>query len=138
MSKHQSDETLYMPKDRYVDAMVRIRDRIADGLALTAEDDTTSGDKSTSCSWGHCTDDPVSWPYANDHLWPDQFEKNKRVAPKYLKEGDLCPLDRREPADSTMQGCFYSCRVFKQKKGDGPLTKEVVIAFYNRRITQST
>lgn len=134
MKKTTVDETLYMPKERYVAAMMRIRSRILLGLAMTAEDDTTIGSKSTACSWGLCSDDQASWPDAEDHLWPDQFAKHKRVAPKYLQEGQLCPLDRREPAEASLQGCFFTCRVFKPKKGDAPLTRENVIKFYHHRI----
>lgn len=45
----------HLPEERYLAALQRVRDAIAAGRPLQFYDDTTPGDKSTSCSWGYAT-----------------------------------------------------------------------------------
>lgn len=125
-----------MPQDRYVAALVRQRKRIVGGLKLQGEDSTTPGDKYTECTWGLCSRERAAWPDAQDHLWPDEFMKRGRVAPKYLQQHQKCPLDRRPTNDTDMNGCFYTCRFFSAKKKDQRLTREFVITLYDARIAE--
>lgn len=118
--------------------LVRLRDQIANGLPLKAEDSTEPGNKYTECNWGLCSEEKEAWPDAADHLWPDQFLKNGRVAPKYRKDTHLCPMDTREPSDrkeKLMIGCFYTCKVFRH--GNPRPTREQAIEWYDKRIAQS-
>lgn len=128
--------SIYLPQERYVAALERQRARIAGGLKLDGCDDTTPGSKSTECTWGLCSDEKAAWPDAQDHLWPDQFEKHGRVAPLYRENHQLCPLDRRAAGNTDMNGCFYTCMFFKPKKGES-LAKEHVLKLYDKRIAEA-
>lgn len=98
-----------MSDERYLAALYRQRDRIIAGAAFEAVDSDVIGDKYTHASWGLCSDDAEAWPDAEDHLWPEQFVANGRVAPKYRSQHQVCPMQRK----SGPSGCFYSCRIFK-------------------------
>lgn len=124
-----------MPQERYVAALRRQRERIAKGLPLRAVDDNTPGDKSTTCTWGLCSEEREAWPDAQDHLWPDQFIERGRVAPLYLKPKQKCPLDLRDLKDADLNGCFFTCRVFQAAKGARP-SREEVIHLYDNRIKE--
>lgn len=99
----------HLPEERYLAALQRVRDAIAAGRPLQFYDDTTPGDKSTSCSWGLCHDSKDTWPDAQDHLFPSDFEKtgvsHHFPAPTRARwtHGDtaLTPTDA-----STHVGCF--------------------------------
>lgn len=126
--------------DRYLAALKRIRAHIAAGSSFTSDDDDTIGNKHTECSWGLCSDRKEDWPDSEDHLWPDQFVKQGRVAPLYRKKHQLCPFDRRMTASpgtvssiDMMQGCFYTCRIFRPKK-DPRMTREQALALYDQAI----
>ena len=105
-------DDLYMTKVRFVAALKRQRDRIAGGIEFVAADSDVTGDKWTHASWGLCSRDAEAWPDADDHLWPDQFLERGRVAPKYLKNGQRCPMAKKDGPN----GCFYSCRIFKHRE----------------------
>jgi hypothetical protein len=101
--------SLELSQGRYLAALYRQRDRIIAGIPFEAVDSDVIGDKFTYASWGLCSEDRDAWPDAEDHLWPDQFEKTGRVAPKYRNANQPCPMQRKGGGD----GCFYSCRIFK-------------------------
>jgi hypothetical protein len=109
-------QNLYMTADEYKKALARQRERIAKGLRLTMIDDDTTGCKETAASWGLCSDEEEAWPLASDHLWPDQFLKEGRVAPKYRTDGQRCPFDRSRDPKEASYGCFYRCDLFRPKK----------------------
>lgn len=104
---------LYLSNERYIVALERQRDRIAAGLKFEAVDSDTPGDKWTHASWGLCSRDAGAWPDAQDHLWPDQFREHGRVAPKYLRQHQPCPMQTKDGGS----GCFYRCRIFKGQLG---------------------
>lgn len=106
---------LYMSNERYLAALYRQRDRIIAGLPFEAADSDALGDKWTHASWGLCSRDAEAWPDAEDHLWPNQFRENGRVAPKYRGQQQPCPMQTKGGG----MGCFYSCRVFTH----GTITK---------------
>lgn len=96
----------------YLAALKRLRALIADGLSFRSDDDDTPGNKSTSCSWGLCSDDRAQWPDPEMHLWPKQFISHGRVAPKYFHRHHFCPFDSQE--GNLSNGCFYRCRHFQK------------------------
>ena len=123
-----------LPQHRYVEALKRQKARIvADAVPLTGVDDDSPGSKSTECSWGLCSDDKEAWPDAQDHLWPDEFERYGRVAPLYRKPQQLCPMDTREKGNKDSNGCYWTCRFFNGEQ----LTKEVVVALYDKRLQEA-
>jgi len=132
--------SLYLPKERYLAALERIRGLILKGVELRHVDDTTPGDKSTTCTWGLCSEAKEAWPDAQDHLFPKDFEEHGRIAPKYLRSGWLCPVDSRDPkaAKKDLNGCFHTCRIFQAKDyGNGKLPRiGTVIDWYDIRINQ--
>lgn len=122
-----------LPQDRYVAVLKRVREAVANGRPLEACDDTTPGNKSTSCSWGLCHDSAETWPDAQDHTFPVDFEKSGRISA--LSAPGKCPLDKRD--DIGGSGCFWSCRVFQGKRGSR-LTREQVLALYDDTIRASS
>ena len=128
---------LHMSDSRYLLALKRIRKSIEDGCPMMHCNSDVIGDKHSECSWGLCSDDPSHWPDAEDHLWPDQFKKNGRIAPLYLKTHQACPMDRRMQAGKLdINGCFWSCRVFKRRK-DAEVTKEQALALFDEAIARA-
>lgn len=126
---------LYMPNERWLEALKRMRARIASGLKLDAVNSDVTGDKYTHCSWGMCSHDKEQWPESGDHLWPDQFEERGRVAPRYSIEGQVCPLC----AEAKHNGCFYECRVFQRRRGrrgKKPLARSFVLHLYDEAIAE--
>lgn len=123
---------LQLTKARYLAALIRQRDRIAAGLTFEAEDSDTLGNKYTHASWGLCTNDKEAWPDAKDHIWPDQFTNQGRVAPKYRTDTQSCPMQTKGGGP----GCFYSCRIFKH----GTITKDARVeasALYDGAIAKA-
>jgi hypothetical protein len=118
--------SLTLPDDRYLAALERQRGRIENGNPLTFFDDTTSGNKDTSCSWGLCDNAVEAWPDPQDHLWPDQFTDRRRVAPLYRDNGQTCPLDTRPRPNTGLSGCFYTCRIFQARRGQRPDREETL------------
>jgi hypothetical protein len=110
---------LYMRNSEYLAAMERLK-KIVSEKKLDFFDDTTPGDKDTSCTWGLCQDSIELWPTKELHLWPREFPQ--RLAPKYLKKHHVCPNDY-DPTNEN--GCFYHCKFF-QRKADGWGRQEVL------------
>jgi hypothetical protein len=55
---------LYMSNERYLAALKRIRDIIASGVDVKAENSNAMGDKYSSCTWGLCDDGKSHWLYS--------------------------------------------------------------------------
>ena len=122
----------YMSDERYLAALKRIRQSIEDGCPLESENSNSMGDKYNECSWGLCSPLKEHWPDAEDHIFPDLFIKDGRIAPKHMKSSNFCPLDKRG-SWWTEQGCFWTCRIFRKGKNHLP-TREQVLAFYDEAI----
>ena len=120
----------HLSHERYVAALQRLRAIVAGGAPLKFFDCTDLGAKDTQCSWGMCSRQPALWPDAQDHLWPDQFERHGRIAPKYRAAGQLCPMDRATTGPA--EGCFYRCRVFKP--AGGRPTRAQTLEFIDMRL----
>lgn len=120
-----------LSRERYLAALIRIRNLIANGLPLDFDDDTTPGAKHMYCDWGLCSDKKDAWPDPQDYQWPDQPD---RVTPKHRTDSCLCPLDKRSKHNGN--GCFYSCRIFQPKIKNLP-TREEVLALYDKKIAET-
>lgn len=133
-------DRMYMPQDRYIAALERQRARIADGLELVCFDDDTPGQKSTHCSWGLCSQDKEAWPEPDDHLFPDDYKRDGRVAPRYMTQGQQCPFDTdRDPrgyvrTPGEPHGCFYRCRFFQSRTLGPRPTRERALQLYDEKI----
>lgn len=124
---------IYMSDRHYRQALENLKGVIEKGQQLDKEDSDEVGNKYTTCSWGLCAENKEVWPTPEMHLWPDQFRKSGRIAPKYRKTHQLCPLDTRECDGDNFNGCFYTCLAFKRK---GTLTKESVLELIEKRIKE--
>ena len=122
-----------LPKDRFVLALRRVRDAIASGRPLGACDSRSDGN---SCTWGLCHDSAETWPDAQGHTFPVDFEKHGRISHLRLSDKCRCPLDKREPDGTGASGCFYSCEVFGKKRGEPQITPERAIELYDLRLAQ--
>ncbi len=127
-------EELELPTNRYLIALVRLRNRISDGLELGLSDSDAIGDSGECVSWGLCSRSKVTWPDAEDHLWPDEFLEGGRVSPKYGKIGDVCPFDDTSREDGLTPppwGCYYRCRILRPKKGESRPDRKVALEMYD-------
>jgi len=128
---------LYMSHEQYTAALQRQRQRIADGLKLDFWDDTTVGAKETHHAWGLCSTDKEAWPRAEDHLWPDQFLEDGRVAPKYRVNGQVCPFDTQKTPKGHIYetgnptGCFYRCMFFQARRLGTPPNRKRALELYD-------
>lgn len=132
---------MYLPNERYLVALERLRARIAEGRPLIAEDLRAPGAKTTDVNWGLCSKDPTLWKDKEDHLWPDEFEDHGRVAVKYQEGEQFCPFDSRVLAkgevDLGPNGCFHRCRVFHPAKFNedrGLPTRKRALELYDEKI----
>lgn len=123
---------LFLSQERYVVALERQRDRIAKGLKLEAIDSDVPGNRFVHVSWGLCSIERAAWPDAHDHIWPDQFRKQGRVAPKYRTDAQRCPLQ----SGGYPFGCYHSCRAFKRELG--PESAGKVVNLYDAAIRRAT
>ncbi len=122
-----------LPEHRYLAVLKRIRDSIASGRQLSAFDDTSPGNKSMGCSWGLCDETKATWPDAEDHTFPVDFQKHGRCSPLETADNNPCPMDMRESSDGN--GCFYSCRVFKNRRKKHLIpTREQALELYDKAI----
>lgn len=122
---------LYLSDQRYILALKRIKALILDGEELVTLNSDTIGNKYLHCSWGLCSINLETWPDPEDHLWPNEFVKFKRIAPKYRKPSHMCPMDKRKESDGN--GCFYTCSIFQSKSSKRP-TREETVTRYNNMI----
>jgi len=124
-----------MSKERYVEAMRRIRSQIANGLALEKIDSNTPGERYMHCSWGLCSMNSEQWPDPEDHKWPDQFIEHGRVSPKHFEMDHECPFAGPQVVQPpNWQGCFYRCAVFQC----GLTDRAEAVELYDRKITDET
>jgi hypothetical protein len=124
------ERNIHLTDAQYDAALLRFQQAIKDGIVLSYFDDTTPGCKDTQCTWGLCDDSALMWP-KDTQLWP-----NGRTARKYLEAHQLCPFDKRAIKDATVNGCFYTCRVFQATKREPVPTREQAIELYDKRIAE--
>lgn len=122
-----------LTNDQYVDTLRRIRDSIANGIALDADDCTLPGMKSTSCNWGLCSSLKDHYPSPELHTFPQDFVDYERMSALGCANTVKCPMRIK---GSGGYGCFYSCRVFS-RRGSKP-TREEALALYDEHIERAT
>jgi len=131
----------HLPWPRYLAALRRFRDAIAQGLELDGYDDNTTGCKNTEVTWGLCSHDPALWPDAQDHLWPYSFTTQGRSAPIYRDKGQMCPFDASRDAEgpeAEPSGCFHRCAFFKTRKLRAPRPDQAeILARYDALIAKA-
>lgn len=82
---------------------------------LQLVDSDTPGDKYTEANWGLCTNSKKVYNKPSDSMFKERF------VPKYH---DVCPMDRNK--DGSPYGCFYRCRLFKERLRDKDKAIELV------------
>lgn len=123
----QINKLWHLPKERLLLTLKRLRTAIADGRPLKHSDDP-------DCSWGLCHGSAETWPDAQDHTFPIDFETRGRVTPLDTRKPNECPLDRNNGGKAGLSGCFYTCMVMRPKQGQPKLTRELAIARYDAAI----
>lgn len=116
----------HLPKDRLLLALHRLRDAIAAGRPLQAFDEP-------DCSWGLCHDSAETWPDAQDHTFPVDFEVRGRITALNPRKSNECPLDRRNGGKADMNGCYYTCMVLKPEQ---KMTRDLALARYDQAIAR--
>lgn len=126
--------------DRYLAALKRIRASIESGIPCEPDNSDVIGNKHNHCNWGLCSGRKEDWPNPEDHVWPDQFIKDGRVAPLQRQNHQVCPMDTRmqeiqgDPDINWGNGCFWACRIFKRRKRETFPTRDEAIALYDQAI----
>lgn len=112
----------YLPPERYLVALIRLREQIKHKL-LMFDDCQLTGNKNTYCTWGLCCQDIAVFPERKDWIWPNKQLTSDKVEPLHfsdeLNETDqTCPLERDRSDKDRYAGCFYRCRVFQGEDMD--------------------
>jgi hypothetical protein len=126
------NKDLYCSSESYLFALEKQKERIENNLPLNAINSDEYGNNYTYCSWGLCCTDKEIWPNPEDHLWPDQFVKNERLAPKYRTKGQECPFDDKTKPGyelNSPNGCYYRCMIFQRSQNKKPTKKEAIILY---------
>lgn len=130
---------------RVLAALIRFRDKIANGAKWWAYDDDTIGNKNMEVNWGLCCESMEDWPDPKDHIFPEDI-KLGRSSPKY-HGAYQCPLDKRWPkhdrkhasANDPINGCFWRCMYWQKRmprNEDGSLDREEVLKLYDAKIAK--
>lgn len=121
---------------RWQDALRRVRSRIAAGELLVRDPGSATDRPATS--WGMCTADPGIWPDPDDHVFPADFERSRRVAPRDPPEGARCPMDLGEDDRGTPAhwGCFHRCFLFQGTDHEDGRLRLPVLNFYDEEIAK--
>ena len=90
------DIALKWSDGQYIIAIAKLKAIANSNILPDGCDDTFTGDKSTECNHGLCS------------------EEIKPTTAIYRKEHHKCPLDMRDEPSSS--GCFYTCAYFKANK----------------------
>lgn len=123
-----------MSPELHLMSLKLLREIIASGISLGYYDDTTIGSKKTECSWGLCTESKEVYPESIMHIWPDDFEKHGRIAPRHRDENQKCPFDVRPIEEKDMNGCFWYCQIFQRKKRKQRITREYALQLFDEEI----
>jgi hypothetical protein len=124
------DRDIYLTDAQFLAGLRRIRGAIASGRKFHFVDSDTIGDKHTHCSWGACGDEPEDWPDPEALMWPDRRLIHGKVTPKYQKDHQHCPFERREQRDNP-SGCFYRCLAWKRT-----ITRTRALKLYDEEIAE--
>ena len=117
-----------LPQNRYLAALIRIKDQIINGSRLKYDDSDAIGDKHTEASWGLCSGSKHQWPDKEDRLFPRDYP----LAILHRTSGQSCPMDMQPDRKYGPDGCFYFCRIFQQL--NNLPTREEAIQLYEIQI----
>lgn len=116
----------YLPPNRYLIALVRLREQIKN-KPLIFDDCELTGNKNTYCSWGLCCEDIAVYPERKDWIWPNKQLTSDKVDPLpfhnlpslYMEDvkgiGQACPFEWNNTETDRLSGCFYRCRIFQEE-----------------------
>ncbi len=99
---------MYLTDEQHLMFLKKQRERLNHIDKATGIDSTTIGDKYTTTNVGMCDDSLTTKETA---LFPDEFPQ--RMSSKYTEKYHKCPLDKRKLSELGMNGCFHTCRFFK-------------------------
>jgi hypothetical protein len=108
------DLKLYSTDEEYLQALKRKRKEIAGGEPFNFYDDTTIGNKSTTCSWGLTHHDLERYGFSS-----------------YRGKGQHCPLRHKV----TPSGCFWNCKVHQAGGGVRKMDRETALALFDKMIS---
>jgi len=106
------EKNLYWSDKDYENAIKELKAIAESDIKVYGYDDTTTGNKSTECNHGLCSDSV------------------KPLDAVYRKDEHKCPLDTREVI--TPRGCFWECAYFQknaERMKNNPPIKEMVKSF---------
>ena len=90
------EKALKWSDGQYIVAIAKLKAIANSSILPAGYDDTFTGDKSTECNHGLCS------------------EEIKPTTAIYRQNHHKCPLDMRD--ETSRSGCFYSCAYFKAHK----------------------
>jgi hypothetical protein len=116
----------HLSHERYIVALKRIKEQIANGSKLRYEDSNVVGNKYITCSWGLCS------------MYKEQWEKEDiirdfndgSVQVKQQDDNQPCPMDSKQEGE--VYGCFYRCRIFQNL--DNLPSREKAVKLYEKTI----
>ncbi len=119
-----ADRYMFLTDEQYVTILEKIKAVVfADGFKPSCYDCTDLGNKSTGSNCGFCND---GFTEEETALFPDDFPGRRTM--KHRGHNHKCPFDMRSiPSLSDFgSGCFYDCYLFRNRKSDIDLMKEMV------------
>lgn len=130
---------LYMFQEQYIETLKRQLALIEGGMEPVSVDSDTMGAKETAFTWGLCSNRRETYPTQDLHLFPEDFESHGRIAPKYYRDDQPCPLDMRtdKQRETDGNGCYYTCGHFQAYKHPEKLTRETVVERYKERLIKT-
>lgn len=103
------NENIYLTDEQYWELLIKIYKTVsASGFDPQGYDSTSFGDKYTETNCGFCNDNFTTKETA---LFPDDFPERKSM--KYGEIHHKCPFDSRPMNKLDINGCFYTCLIFK-------------------------
>jgi len=143
------DTELYLTDEQYLDLLKKVRKDLEGLREVFADDCTITGMKHTISDVGLCAGVETESGWAKDKytiretaMWPKDFDKIGKVkwpypqqfTMKYRQDWHRCPLDRRE--NPNVNGCFYTCMIFKLKKDEKVLSINEIKKLYDNQIAK--
>jgi hypothetical protein len=104
------ERQIYQSDASYRRVLRELRRRVLAGVKLTYFDDDAPGNKRMGCSWGTCDDNLSS---IMDGIYPTDRQPCPHDSRFFTQDGTEFATVTR-----VSSGCFYTCRIFKAKKGD--------------------
>jgi hypothetical protein len=100
--------SINLTNKQYIELLERAFLHLNTVKTVSKEDSITTGSKHTASNVGLCNDNLTTREIA---LFPDEWPKRKAM--KYTRKRHKCPLDNRSNKENLVNGCFYTCGLFK-------------------------